>query len=133
VSISLDNVQRELCVVVLPFFFLSRCLLELDKSILVLCFSFLLLVTKNKSLDHSSTIQQDNDEHEDQLDTVDQPLEHATIPIGSTSGALSTGERTSSQPAQKLFAHQFYDVYAGMNDDEWIKVRNAFVAQYFNE
>jgi hypothetical protein len=39
----------------------------------------------------------------------------------------------STVPTQKLFAHQFYNVYAGMTDDEWNKVRNAFVAQYFSD
>jgi hypothetical protein len=39
----------------------------------------------------------------------------------------------SAKSTQKLFAHQFYDVYAGMTDEEWKKVRNAFVAQYLSD
>jgi hypothetical protein len=38
-----------------------------------------------------------------------------------------------NKPTQKLFAHQFFDVYAGMTDEEWSKVRNAFVSQFFSE
>jgi hypothetical protein len=42
-------------------------------------------------------------------------------------------QQSTMTSTQKLFAHQFYDVYAGMTDEEWTKVRNAFVAQFFSE
>jgi hypothetical protein len=48
----------------------------------------------------------------------------SSLPIITQQSAAST---------QKLFAHQFYNVYAGMTDEEWAKVRDAFVAQYFSE
>jgi len=50
-----------------------------------------------------------------------------------TSSSLPVITQQSAVPTQKLFAHQFYNVYAGMTDEEWTKVRNAFVAQYFSE
>ena len=50
-----------------------------------------------------------------------------------SSSSLPIIIQQSAKPTQKLFAHQFYDVYAGMTDEEWIRVRNAFVAQYFSE
>ena len=34
-----------------------------------------------------------------------------------------------TQPHPKK--NQFYNVYAGMSYDEWSKIRNAFMAEYF--
>jgi hypothetical protein len=44
-----------------------------------------------------------------------------------------TTQQSTIPSTQKLFAHQFHNVYAGMTDEEWTKVRNAFVSQYFSE
>ncbi|CAF1024640.1 unnamed protein product [Adineta steineri] len=59
----------------------------------------------------------------------------STSLAGSLDNSLSSPSitRRSAGPKQKLFAHQFYDVYEGMTDEEWTKVRDAFVAQYFSE
>ncbi|CAF0759380.1 unnamed protein product [Didymodactylos carnosus] len=39
---------------------------------------------------------------------------------------------TQQQQQPKLFATQFYDVYSDMSYDDFIKIKNAFISQYFN-
>ncbi|CAF0971222.1 unnamed protein product [Rotaria sordida] len=84
----------------------------------------------------TSIVRFEDDDNEQDSDNYDRSPERISMTDSSlvqAPSSLPPISQQSSLPTQKLFAHQFYDVYAGMTDDEWIKVRNAFVAQYFSE
>ena len=83
----------------------------------------------SESSKRASAVRFEDEENEK---NVDQSLERKSSLV-QTSSSLPGITQQSTVSTQKLFAHQFFDVYAGMTDDEWIKVRNAFVAQYFSE
>lgn len=86
----------------------------------------------------ASVVRFADDEQDNDLDHFERSLEHMSLadsslaPLPSSRPPVNPAS-SSNQPTQKLFAHQFYDVYAGMTDEEWTKVRKAFVAQYFTE
>lgn len=84
----------------------------------------------------TSVVRFEDDEDENDSDTYDRSQEHISMTDSSlvqSSSALPIITQQSTVPKQKLFAHQFYDVYAGMTDEEWTKVRNAFVTQYLTD
>lgn len=84
----------------------------------------------------TSVVRFEDDENENDSDTYDPSPEHISMTDSTlirTTSSLPVITQQSTVPAQKLFAHQFYDVYAGMTDEEWTKVRNAFVNQYLND
>ena len=84
----------------------------------------------------ASVVRFADDERDNDSENFDRSLERFSLPDSSHAPMPSSrppANPSSNQPTQKLFAHQFYDVYAGMTDEEWIKVRNAFVAQHFSE
>ncbi|CAF1268725.1 unnamed protein product, partial [Adineta ricciae] len=84
--------------------------------------------SQKQAIDLSSTIQSETNEKDPESESPDRSPEYTSF-----EGSSPTVTRRSNIPTQKLFAHQFYDVYAGMTDEEWVKIRNAFVAQYFSE
>lgn len=73
------------------------------------------------------------EEQENESEALDKSLEGISMKDTATASATNVAATNKGQPTEKLFAHQFYDVYAGMTDDEWIKVRNAFMAQFFDD
>lgn len=89
---------------------------------------------------HSSkaaSVRFEDDENDDDSDNVDRSQDQKSAVDYSvakgTSASVGGATQQSNGPTQKLFAHQFYNVYADMTDDEWTKVRNAFVTQLFSE
>lgn len=69
-------------------------------------------------------MQSESNENDPESENPDRSPEYSSL-----EGSSPTITRRSNVPTQKLFAHQYYDVYAGMTDEEWVKIRNAFVAQ----
>ncbi|CAF0823513.1 unnamed protein product [Rotaria sp. Silwood1] len=47
--------------------------------------------------------------------------------------SIPNGIQQSTVPKRKSIVHQFYNVYAGMSDEEWTKTRDAFIAAYFKK
>lgn len=97
-------------------------------------FSF--LGPQNQSDKRTSVVRFEDDENDHDSDSYDRSQEHISMTDSSLVQAPSSLPiiiQQSTVPTQKLFAHQFYDVYAGMTDEEWTKVRKAFVAQYLSE
>ena len=94
----------------------------------------LILVSPTKPTKRPSAVRFADQDHENESDNLDKSLERVsmtdTAPAATVTNTASTN---AGQTSQKLYAHQFYDVYAGMTDEEWTKVRNAFVAQFFDE
>ena len=91
---------------------------------------------QTQSNKRASVVRFEDDENDQDSDSYDRSTEHVSMTDTSliqTGSSLPIITQQSAVPTQKLFAHQFYDVYAGMTDEEWTKVRNAFVAQYFSE
>ncbi|CAF2099737.1 unnamed protein product [Rotaria magnacalcarata] len=83
-----------------------------------------------------SAVRFEDEDNEQDSDHFGKALEHIPTTNSSlvqASSSVPPITQQSAVPTQKLFAHQFYDVYADMTDDEWTKVRNAFVSQYFLE
>lgn len=83
-----------------------------------------------------SIVRFEEDENEQDSEIYERSLERMSIvesTLAQQTTSLPTIIQQSTKPREKLFAHQFYDVYADMTDEEWMKVRNAFVAQYFSD
>ncbi|CAF4811315.1 unnamed protein product, partial [Rotaria sp. Silwood1] len=92
--------------------------------------------SQTQKIQRPSTVRFEDDDNENDSDNYERSPEHISmtdLSLVQAPSSISAINQQPALPAQKLFAHQFYDVYAGMTDDEWIKVRNAFVAQYFSE
>lgn len=55
--------------------------------------------------------------------------------VQSISGATTTATAAITTPKsnEKLFAHQFSNVYEGMTYEEWTKVRDSFLSYFFPE
>ena len=97
---------------------------------------FILLVLQTQVEQRPSIVRFEEDDNDKDSEIYERSLERISITdahLAPRSSSLPMIIQQSSQPREKLFAHQFYDVYAGMTDEEWIKVRNAFVAQHFSE
>jgi hypothetical protein len=96
-----------------------------------------LLGPQEQIVKRTSVVRFEDDENEDEDDSYDRLARRTPIIDTSltkpSSSSLPIITQQLSKPTEKLFAHQFFDVYAGMTDEEWTKVRNAFVAQYFSE
>ena len=83
-----------------------------------------------------SIVHFEEDENEQDSEIYERSLERMSMVesnLAQPASSLPTIIQQSTKPREKLFAHQFYDVYSGMTDEEWMKVRNAFVAQYFSD
>lgn len=78
----------------------------------------------------TSAVKAEDGDNEHDSESLERSPERTSPNDSSTS---PTATQRSTKPTQKLYSHQFYDVYAGMTDEEWSTVRNAFVAQYFSE
>ena len=94
---------------------------------------FNFLAAQAKPVKRPSVVRFVEDEHENESDTLEKSLEGISMTDTPATPVANATTINSGQPTQKLFAHQFYDVYAGMTDEEWAKVRNAFVAQFFDD
>lgn len=87
-------------------------------------------------MERQSVVRFEDEENDQDSDIYEKSSERVPMidsSIGQAPSSLPVITQQSGKSTQKLFAHQFYDVYAGMTDEEWAKVRNAFVAQYFSE
>ena len=94
----------------------------------------MILASPTKPVKQPLAVRFVENEQENESDTLDKSLERISMTDASPAATVpNTASTTAGQPTQKLFAHQFYDVYAGMTEEEWNKVRNAFMAQLFDD
>lgn len=91
---------------------------------------------QTQQIQRKSVVRFEDEENDDDSEIYDRSPDHTSIndsSVAQTTSSLPVITQQSLNSSQKLFAHQFYNVYAGMTDEEWTKVRNAFVSQYFSQ
>lgn len=90
---------------------------------------------ETKKTKRPSAVRFADNENENESETLDKSLERISLTDTAPATAIATAvpSNNTGQSTQKLFAHQFFDVYAEMKDEDWIKVRDAFRAQFFDD